>query len=67
MCPIFEKKKDVGLFLKPTLCVQDLQIGYYLEDSHISSILVSIYFTKSIKYFLFISLFMVLLSLHIKL
>ena len=66
MCPISEKKKGVGLFLKPKLCGQDLQISYCLEDSWIGSIPVSIYFTKSIEYFLFIALFMVLLPLHMK-
>ena len=43
------KPKGFGLFLELTLYGQDLQIGYCLKYSRISSIPVSMYFTKSIK------------------
>ena len=66
MCPKPEKKKGVGLFLEPTLCGQDLQIDYCLEDSWICSISVSMYFTKSIKYFFIYFIVHVLLPLSMK-
>ena len=66
LCGPYLKEKDIRLFFEPTLYGQDLQTSYCLEDSRISSIAVSMYFTKSIKYIFFISLFMVLLPLRIK-